>query len=336
DGVTGPIPSTCADWPNQTLLNTCVPRPVNTTRRFSVVSVGRTHVCAIERVTKAAYCWGSNSEGQLGAGAFGTVVNKPTLPVTYNGRTVAFDGISAGGDHTCGLNDRGMVYCWGDRASLQTGPSYWTTLPFAVGGYHALAAMARSTCALNTSGWIECHGDRAVASGITLATIGRGPTSAHACGTNFNREVVCWGMNQQGEVGQAVTSPPTLHNPPLGVQMNGAYLKAQQVATGLVGSCALDAGAVYCWGVNWHGELGNGSLAFGTPPGAPTPSRVVTSEQFTSITYGDHHVCGLTATGAIYCWGSNHRGQLGIGQTRVHVNGVFINAVPTPTRVVGS
>jgi alpha-tubulin suppressor-like RCC1 family protein len=41
------------------------------------------------------------------------------------------------------------------------------------------------------------------------------------------------------------------------------------------------------------------------------PTAVATSVRFTDLAVGLHHACGITATGVVYCWGSNEYGQLG-------------------------
>jgi alpha-tubulin suppressor-like RCC1 family protein len=44
-----------------------------------------------------------------------------------------------------------------------------------------------------------------------------------------------------------------------------------------------------------------------------TPRQVVGGHSFALLTAGDDATCGLTATGAAYCWGYNYVGQLGDG-----------------------
>jgi len=39
---------------------------------------------------------------------------------------------------------------------------------------------------------------------------------------------------------------------------------------------------------------------------------------FTRIAAGAFHVCGITTSGATYCWGSNSSGQVGDGTTTDH------------------
>src|SRR5690606_13204900 len=84
----------------------------------------------------------------------------------------------------------------------------------------------------------------------------------------------------------------------------------QAITAGYQHTCALTTtGAVWCWGRNGFGQLGDGST--NTQP-APVqvsglPSNIIT------ITAGDQHTCALTDTGAAWCWGYNQYGQLGDG-----------------------
>lgn len=53
-------------------------------------------------------------------------------------------------------------------------------------------------------------------------------------------------------------------------------------------------------------------------PDQPTPEIVAASptvNQFTSITAGDEHTCGLTTGAGVVCWGGNSDGQVGDGTT---------------------
>ena len=80
-------------------------------------------------------------------------------------------------------------------------------------------------------------------------------------------------------------------------------------------TCALTmAGGAYCWGSNWLGQLGTGTVSLG----GYVPQAVQGSLRFSVISAsgassGQDFACGLTVSGAAYCWGSNGSGQLGIG-----------------------
>ena len=332
----------CSDFEQQGFFfgrMRCVPTPIYSSGRlFRSLSVGGGQVCAIETSTNAAYCWGQNAQGQLGPGISGSLVAAPTSPVASNGKTLAFSSITAGGSHTCGRQMSDIVFCWGDNASQQLGG--WTSSTSAL-RYGAVSAGNRHTCTLDAMGSVDCAGAQVSRPGLNLSTLGRGGTAfGHACGTTSSRDVICWGMNAQGQLGRPI-DPATAGIPQdaRGVLMNGVSLKADQVAVGAFFTCALDQGTVSCWGSNLNGQRGDGTLAPNTSTGGnPTPNRVAGpgGQAFTRITAGDNHVCGLVVSGSIYCWGLNERGQLGIGQTRVFLNGAPINAVPTPTKVIGT
>ncbi len=113
-----------------------------------------------------------------------------------------------------------------------------------------------------------------------------------------------------------------------------------QLSLGVFGSCAaLGSGHAACWGLNYNGQIGDGSggsveaeslptdgntsvfpPAEITPDFARRPTYVRTSastrlQGVTSVARGLHHACALTDDGEVYCWGANYNGQLGDGTT---------------------
>jgi alpha-tubulin suppressor-like RCC1 family protein len=78
-------------------------------------------------------------------------------------------------------------------------------------------------------------------------------------------------------------------------------------------SCGVrTGGGAWCWCNNNSGELGDCSNDSRTIPVAVMGGQMW--ERVNAGVFGDHN-CGLTTAGAVYCWGRNHRGQLGNGTT---------------------
>ena len=74
-------------------------------------------------------------------------------------------------------------------------------------------------------------------------------------------------------------------------------------------NCArTEDGSVYCWGLNFAGQLGDGSRT-----GSVAPRKIARTVRFTSIDAGSNHTCGIAVNGFGYCWGSGSDGQLGNG-----------------------
>ena len=92
--------------------------------------------------------------------------------------------------------------------------------------------------------------------------------------------------------------------------------------------CALVAGMVRCWGNNYGGELGGGSVTDPTVGTYERPTAVSGLAGVTAIAAGWNHSCALLSGGAVRCWGKNHYGQLGTG------DGVGPPA-PAPVSVMG-
>ena len=95
-----------------------------------------------------------------------------------------------------------------------------------------------------------------------------------------------------------------------------SYLRGvEQIDMGHMFGCALlESGEVYCWGDNFHGQLGIGEFgAFRTVP-TPVqglPERAVMISAGGYRFYGGSHACALLESGKVMCWGANYDGQLG-------------------------
>lgn len=104
---------------------------------------------------------------------------------------------------------------------------------------------------------------------------------------------------------------------------NGAF----DVSTGASHTCAVvpsssyemqaGTGAVWCWGSNGFGQLGDGT-GTGPLPGAAHPEPVLPiglTSGVQSVVAGEFHTCALSS-GSVHCWGSNGGGAVGIGSTQ--------------------
>lgn len=82
---------------------------------FRAVSAGGDHTCAITPKGRG-YCWGRDSEGQLGNG---DTFNQQAPQMVLGDHV--FVSISAGDATTCAVTQDNMTYCWGDNLALQLG-----------------------------------------------------------------------------------------------------------------------------------------------------------------------------------------------------------------------
>lgn len=82
------------------------------------------------------------------------------------------------------------------------------------------------------------------------------------------------------------------------------------VAAGGGHSCAIrEDGTAWCWGQNDFGQLGDT-----TATDSFVPVKVIDFVMpGVAIGAGDVYTCALDTTGAVWCWGHNDHGQLGVG-----------------------
>jgi alpha-tubulin suppressor-like RCC1 family protein len=231
-------------------------------------------------------------------------------------QAATYTAIQAGAYHACALTSDGRAQCWGKDYYGPLGYGVFrdtSNVPRVVSGgltFTSLGAGYENTCALGTQGTIYCWGsnnagrlgdgtwtDRAIPGPVTGAISFAALTMGVdvACGLTAAGTAYCWGSNEYGDAGAPmndnfVTEPR---------QVDGGMV-FRSISTNFQVTCGLtSAGAAYCWGSNEYGALGVDS----STPQSPTPVAVSGGLTFQSLTTGPGRACGVTAAGAVYCWG---------------------------------
>lgn len=270
---------------------------------FVWVTTLATHSCALADGEHTVWCWGAGWAGQRGTGALGY---GPPEPVAGG---LDFRTVDVGWRFSCGVTADGGTWCWGTHRDGELG-----------------VAAAPDSCLWADGSWHPCAAAPVrVAAAPAFDTIAVG--TQHTCGLTPEGAAHCWGRNDAGQLGNGSTTPAG----------PGAVVGAPaftMVSAGDRHTCALDAqGAAWCWGDNTEGALGRATTSgtCGRGPCATSPVPVETALRFRTIAAsradGGGHTCGLGTDGYAYCWGSNARGQLGIGAGAA--------GGPVPRRVAG-
>ena len=85
-------------------------------------------------------------------------------------------------------------------------------------------------------------------------------------------------------------------------------LNKRALSSGKTHVCAVQSGALYCWGKNADGQLGHGTTQLEN-----APRQVGTDSDWRAVSAGWEHTCALHENGQLECWGSNTDGRLGVG-----------------------
>jgi cysteine-rich repeat protein len=291
----------------------------------ATIATGLNHSCAVTS-TGGVKCWGFDDQGQLGNGATTGYQYTPTDVVGITNAVA----VTAAQYHSCALLSTGGIKCWGldDQGQLGNGATigyqYAPTDVVGITDAVAVSAGLYHTCAVTRSGGVKCWGmddqgqlgNGSVTTGYQYApvdvpgltdVVDIAASQNHTCAVTRSGGVKCWGMDDQGQLGNGAT---------LGYQYSPTDVvgitDAVAVSAGFYNSCAITrSGGVKCWGLDDQGQLGNGA----TLGYQYSPTDVVGITDAADITSSQYHTCVITRSGATKCWGLDDQGQLGNGAT---------------------
>lgn len=317
------------------------------------LAVGKNHACVVLESGRAR-CWGGNGAGQLGDGS--ELLSPWPVDVVDVTDLVQID---AGEAHTCGLDKRGHVWCWGRGRDGQIGDG-GTQLrrrpaPVRAGqagldpkapleGMVEVACGDTFTCARSGEGRVYCWGAGAhgqLGNGqdeeivpTPVAVVGLEDAveltagAGHACAERESGEVVCWGANDNGQIGEGPSKFRPLPTEILLLAVDGSLA----IATGAYHACAVlddEKQGVRCWGWNQYWQLGRREVG-----NEPTPRTVEGVEGVVQLAAGKNHTCARKVDGTVTCWGSNGRGQMGDERREKRVRPREVGSVPALVDII--
>jgi alpha-tubulin suppressor-like RCC1 family protein len=300
---------------------------------WSAATASEWHGCALTPAG-AAWCWGLYKT--LTDGYY---TSYDALAYWPEAQAVGhqFVRLADGARTQCGLEAGGDAWCWVfSRAPIR----FPSTVPFT-----DVVTSWRSACALDVNGAVRCMNIWSPGAGPVLVSgapplVRLAADDSSVCGLTAGGAVWCWGGGDSAPVSSAAlksgaTTFSSIWSGTDGVCaitpagdawcLTSYYYPSDQllvaeavgyslaaVARGLRVTCGITtAGAALCW--DPRNSNANGQMGDGTRIGHTTPAPVVGGITFTSITVGYDHACGMTAAGALYCWGMGIWGTMGDG-----------------------
>lgn len=242
--------------------------------------------------------WGQGYDGQLGNGGEPTSVPNPGPVSLTSGTTLT--QVSAGASASEGLTSTGQVLAWGANGSGQLGDGNSNEADSPVGVQ--------------------------LPSGVTATQVAMGGSFGLALSSAGT--VYAWGDNSSGELGNGSSSSSS--DVPVRVSFP-AGTTVTQIAAGDAFALALaSSGAVYAWGDDSFGELGDGNEG----GDSTTPEQVLVPTGFTvtQLAAGTYFGLALTSNGGVLAWGYGGNGELGDNETN-NLSTPVLARIPSGTTV---
>ncbi len=224
---------------------------------WSDVSAGGTYTLAIKS-DGTLWAWGLNGSGRLGVG---DTVQRDTP--TQVGTDTDWAKVAAGTRHSLGIKNNGTLWAWGLNGSGQLG----------IDNYNNRSSPVQ----VGTDTWLDISAGNFFSLGI-----------------KSDGSLWAWGDRSDGKLGLDTTLPWQSYRVPQQISA-GPW---QSVDAGSTHSFAIKSdGTLWSWGLNYSGELGDGTTVKKTAP------VQVGTDTWSSVTSYFDGGSGLKTNGKLFRWG---------------------------------
>lgn len=187
--------------------------------------------------------------------------------------TAGAEEIAVAGAHACARTFEGKVTCWGEglwgtKNAKQANGDVTKAAALSTGDSFACAVVegVPRCWGRNDQGELGLGPDKetrtkpvAVRNAANVMKLSS--AEAKTCGLTRDGKVVCWGANNEGEMGRGARSVTEMPNVVSGLT------SAVEIAVGAGHVCArTKEGALQCWGNNKQGQLGDGTFEHRATP----------------------------------------------------------------------
>jgi len=265
--------------------------PVDAEETFRIMAKGYGHTIAITQSNKI-YAWGLNVSGQLGNG---NIVNQ-FFPIEITDKVPLYPSenvvkIECGGNFTLLLTDQSRLFAFGNNSSFQ--------LAIDTGNAYSTPVDITKLLGLEVSETIK---DISSGNNFTILLTSEG-------------RILTWGSNfsgQLGDIGDYLDYK--IHDITKNFDLDPLDKIVMIKAGDSHGVAYSEAKKLFTWGINFGGQLGDGTTVNKSLPVDITLNvSLGIDETIAMIVARYNYTLVLTSKGKIFAWGNNSNGNFGNG-----------------------
>jgi len=302
---------------NSYLNNFSSPIQIGNSSLWTQIFCGYNHSLAIQS-NGTLWSWGYNPYGQLGfdGNSYRISASVVGLPgTTWAKLPVGTQGTA----WSLVVDGTGNLYGFGDNTGWAQ--NYLAANPFWYSSINTQAAYSIGDGQLIAS-------PSFITSNVSQVTVG----NQAAAFLKTDGTMWAWGINTYGQLGISISTTPTGGIPTLGPEvapfLNNTNWKIFGSSIGYHNFAIQSNGALWAWGYNGFGQLGNSSTA-----NQSSPTQIGTLSVWTKMAPGFYHSLAIQSNGTLWSLGGNSYGQLGTSDLTHRSSPVQVGNLSTWTQI---